>query len=124
MVNWILFGILLVQVCAYFRKSFQISLTLFVHRDFYAAFSKDHRIIKLIIFTQLLLEATQTTTLAIDIIQHFTEAYALGSNVLNEIGMLWISLPLMVGLSTYMHNFIFIDVLLQLTKTALCFFNR
>ncbi|KJA27658.1 hypothetical protein HYPSUDRAFT_34777 [Hypholoma sublateritium FD-334 SS-4] len=81
MANWILYGILLVQVYLY-----------------YTAFAKDRRILKFIVFVQLLLETTQTVTLAHDIIQHFTIAYTIGPSVLDEIGTLWLSIPLMIGL--------------------------
>ncbi|KJA19852.1 hypothetical protein HYPSUDRAFT_204279 [Hypholoma sublateritium FD-334 SS-4] len=80
MANWILYGILSVQFYLY-----------------YIAFPKDPHVLKLIVFAQLLLETTQTATSTYDLIHHVTEAYT-NPNAINEVGTIWISIPLMIGL--------------------------
>ncbi|KJA27657.1 hypothetical protein HYPSUDRAFT_1094995 [Hypholoma sublateritium FD-334 SS-4] len=79
--HWMLFGVLLVQVYLY-----------------YIAFPKDHRILKLIVFAQLLLETIQTALFTHDMILRFAMAYTTGISGLNEIGTLWLSVPLIIGL--------------------------
>ncbi|KJA17495.1 hypothetical protein HYPSUDRAFT_206094 [Hypholoma sublateritium FD-334 SS-4] len=83
MENWALLGILLVQVYLY-----------------YIAFPKDRSILKWTVFVQFILETIQTVTLAHDNIQHFSTAYT-NPDILNDIGLLWISIPLMIGLKTH-----------------------
>ncbi|KJA27649.1 hypothetical protein HYPSUDRAFT_130742, partial [Hypholoma sublateritium FD-334 SS-4] len=97
MANCVLLGVLCVQVYLY-----------------YNAFAKDHRILKWTVFAQFLLEIIQTATLAYDNIQHFTLAYSsTGADGLNEIGILWISIPLITGLSTYMRGCVDFNLLIQ-----------
>lgn len=67
------------------------------------------------VFAQLLLETTQTATYTYDIVHHFTMAYT-NPFIIDEVGTIWISIPLMIGLSTYMHNCVGFNP--QLTKAA------
>ncbi|KJA27651.1 hypothetical protein HYPSUDRAFT_867045 [Hypholoma sublateritium FD-334 SS-4] len=83
MANWILFGILSVQIYLY-----------------YVAFPKDYRVIKVIVSAQLLLETIQTATFSHDVIHHFTIVYT-RPNAIYDVGTLWISIPLMIGLIAF-----------------------
>ncbi|KJA27684.1 hypothetical protein HYPSUDRAFT_868624 [Hypholoma sublateritium FD-334 SS-4] len=80
MANWALLGILWVQTYLY-----------------YVAFSKDRRVLKFIVFAQLLLETIQTVMLTHDMIQAFAMVYT-GLDVLNDLGTKWLSIPLLIGL--------------------------
>ena len=68
---------------------------------YYVAFPEDRIILRFIVIVQLLLETIQTVMLTHDIFEYFTLVYT-NPNVLNEIGTLWLSIPLLIGLSTYM----------------------
>ncbi|KJA27692.1 hypothetical protein HYPSUDRAFT_34813 [Hypholoma sublateritium FD-334 SS-4] len=83
MANWILFGVLVVQFYLY-----------------YISFPKDYRAVKLVVCAQLLLETTQTVMFTRDIVQHFTQAYTDPAG-LNEVGTLWLSITLMIGLIAF-----------------------
>ncbi len=63
------------------------------------AFPKDHRLLKLVVFVQILLETAQTITSTYDFFQHFAAAYT-DLEAIIEVGTIWISIPLMIGLST------------------------
>ncbi|KJA27688.1 hypothetical protein HYPSUDRAFT_868696 [Hypholoma sublateritium FD-334 SS-4] len=86
MVNWILFGILSMQFYLY-----------------YIAFPKDHRALKFIVCAQLLLETAQTGMFTHDIIQHFTLGYTDPAG-LNEVGTLWLSITLVIGLIAFINQ--------------------
>ncbi len=98
MANWILYGVLLVQICAFLWEK-RITVFLIVPTDlYYTAFPKDFRALKLIVFMQLLLDTTQTVIFTNEVIHQFM---ATNPEVFNEIGTFWLSVPLMIGLSTH-----------------------
>ena len=68
------------------------------------AFPNDHRALKLIVSAQLILETVQTVMFTQVMFQQFTLAN-IDPARLNEVGTLWISVSLIVGLSTCMYDF-------------------
>ena len=102
MANWILYGVLLVQICAFLWEK-RITVFLPVPVDlYYTAFPKDRRPLKLIVFMQLLLDTTQTAIFTNEVIHQFMDT---NPDVFNEIGTFWFSVPLMIGLSTHMLDY-------------------
>ena len=94
-----------------------MALLLLVCRDlYYAAFPRDHHLLKLIVIVQLLLETIQTVMFTHDIFEHFTQAY-IDPTGLNEVGTLWLSVTLMIGLSTW--SYICVSAQWPLTESIL-----
>ena len=106
MINWLLFGVLSVQICAYsVVKSHPCRTGLLLHSDIYwVSFPKDPRILKLVVCVQFLLETAQTATSTRDLFHHFTGAYASPEDIW-DVGNTWIYIPLMLGLSMYIIIF-------------------
>ena len=71
---------------------------------YYRSCSKDYYILKVIVLVQLLLESIQATTQAHDVVHHYTIAYTGNLILIDEVGTAWIYVPLMIGLSTYIHD--------------------
>ncbi len=67
------------------------------------SFPKDRRFLKLVVFAQLLLETCQTVMLTNDIIRYFTLVYTT-LDVLSDPGTSWLSIPLLIGMSTYLDD--------------------
>ncbi len=80
---------------------------------YFVSFPKDYCVLKVMVLLQLLLETIQTVTLIHDVVNHFTIAYTGGASSLNTVETLWISIPLMIGLSRSITNHI--DVNFSLT---------
>ena len=87
-------------LCVFYCRPI-LTLAWFTHvLDIYCvSFPKDHRLLKLVVFVQILLETVQTITSTYDLFQHFTVAYT-DMEAIIEVGTIWISIPLMIGLST------------------------
>ncbi len=66
---------------------------------YYRAFPNDHRLLKQTVLLVLVLETIQTTLLTKDIFRGFASGF---NDVLlsSEVGTVWVSVPLMTGLST------------------------
>ena len=81
--------------------------------DFYfVSFPKDYCILKVMVLVQLLLETIQTVTLIHDVVNHFTIAYTGGASSLNNVETLWISIPLMIGLSVSLPDHVDVNFML------------
>ena len=92
---------------------------IFFNSDLYCvAFQEDRRVHKLIVLVLVLLETTQTAALTHDVILHYTAAYA-DPVALDETATLWISIPMMVGLSTYIIFNNFFELSLTLLGTGI-----
>ncbi len=82
-------------------SAFRLIFTSCVCSDlYYIAFPNDRRFVKLIVFTQFLLENAQTIMLAQYDTQLFSIAYS-NPNELNDIRTLWITVGLFTGMSMY-----------------------
>ncbi|KJA21731.1 hypothetical protein HYPSUDRAFT_41576 [Hypholoma sublateritium FD-334 SS-4] len=99
MANWMLFGILWVQVYLY-----------------YVAFSKDTRLLKFIVFVQLLLETIQTVTFTHDTVQGLAISF-IDPNVFNQVDTAWCYVPLMTGLIAFITQGMYCYRVLVLTKS-------
>ena len=96
-----------------------IIFLIFFYSDLYCvAFQKDRRVHKLIVLILVLLETTQTAALTHDVILHYTAAYT-DPVALDETATLWISIPMMVGLSTYIIFHDFFEFSLTLLGTGI-----
>ena len=94
---WEHYGSKFVRNLSEFRRIFASC----VYSDlYYIAFPNDRRFVKLIVFTQFLLENVQTIMLAQYDTQHFPIPYS-NPNEFNDIGTLWITVGLLTGMSMY-----------------------
>ncbi|KJA25580.1 hypothetical protein HYPSUDRAFT_407955 [Hypholoma sublateritium FD-334 SS-4] len=96
--NWILYGVLLVQICLY-----------------YAAFPNDHRLLKQTVLLALVLETIQTTMFTQHVFQRFTRGF---NDLLlaSEVGTVWFSVPLMTGLIALLTQVFYCYRIAILTK--------
>lgn len=92
-----------------------ITLTKHNHWDcYYSAFPTDRRVIKIVVFVILLLEAVQSAALTHCTFQSLITGFA-DPSLLNVVGTLWCSIPLITGLSAYMDIYArTLDLLIKL----------
>ncbi|KJA25592.1 hypothetical protein HYPSUDRAFT_134575 [Hypholoma sublateritium FD-334 SS-4] len=80
MANWILYGVLWVQVYLY-----------------YVAFPKDNPALKIIVFLELVLETVQSVAVTHDLVQFCIFVYT-DSVIVEQLGTSWYSVALLTGL--------------------------
>ncbi|KJA17592.1 hypothetical protein HYPSUDRAFT_206058 [Hypholoma sublateritium FD-334 SS-4] len=92
MANWILFGILWVQVYFYY-----LTANLKDRKDHRKDHRKAHRFLNLVVFLELSVETVQTVAVTHDVFKFFTIGFT-DPVVINQVGTAWYSVPLMTGL--------------------------
>lgn len=98
LLNWGLYGILVVQVCEYHIVNGTSKGLSDLRLDIYwTAFPSDQWHTKLLVYTLFVLDSLQSILLARDGFSIFAEGF--GDMVrLNEIGLVWFSVPILAAL--------------------------